>query len=48
MPIIIGILGLFIFFSIVYYVILFAINNSKATKLLEEIRVLLMKSENNK
>ena len=48
MPIFIGLFGLFIFFVIVYYVILFAINNSQATKLLAEIRVLLMKSENNK
>lgn len=48
MPLFIGIFGVFIFFVIIYYVILLAINNSQATKLLAEIRVLLMKSENNK
>lgn len=48
MPVFIAIFGLFILFVIIYYVIIFAINNSQATKLLAEIRVLLMKSENNK
>lgn len=48
MPILIGLFGVFILFVIIYYVIIFAINNSQATKLLAEIRVLLMKSENNK
>jgi hypothetical protein len=48
MPILIGLFGFFIFLVFIYYVIIFAINNSQATKLLAEIRVLLMKSENNK
>ncbi len=48
MPVILVFIGLVVVFLVVFGAVKLAINTSEATRLLNEIRVLLMKNENEK